>query len=248
MSTSMEVFASQAELVDAAVRHIVDAARTAIAERGAFHLALSGGRTPKPIFEKLAGSARGELDWARVHLWFGDERCVPPDHADSNFRMAKLAMLDALALPDGQVHRIRGEAVDRPAEAARYADELLHRLPVEKGVPIFDVMQLGMGTDGHTASLFPTTGKALVRDRAVVHVVPPAYVKPAVERISVTTPVIQLARELHVMMEGADKAETLEKVMHGPIELDVRPLGMVRDARGNVRWLLDQAAAAKLPK
>src|SRR6185312_12950547 len=128
-------------LVDAAVRHIADAARAAISARGVFHLALSGGRTPKPIFEKLAGPARNELDWTRVHLWFGDERCVPPDHADSNFRMAKLAMLDALALPDGQVHRIRGEAVDRPAEAARYADELLHRLPVEKGVPIFDVMQ-----------------------------------------------------------------------------------------------------------
>jgi 6-phosphogluconolactonase len=248
MSTNLEVFADVPALVEVAARHFARCAREAIAARGAFHVALSGGSTPKPLFARLAGPMRGEIDWSRVHLWWGDERCVPPDAPESNFRMAREAMLDALALPDAQLHRMRGEATDRSAEAARYADELARRLPVEKGVPVFDLMLQGMGADGHTASLFPGTGKALVRDRQVVQVVPPAYVKPAVERISVTAPVIEAAREVHALIAGADKAEMLVKVLQEPIELDVRPIGMLRSARGVVRWLLDQAAAAKLPK
>ena len=248
MSTAIEIHPDAPSLVEAAARELIRSSREAIAARGAFHLALSGGSTPRPLYQKLGGPLRGELDWSRIHLWWGDERCVAPGHADSNFRMVRDALLDALQLPDGQVHRIRGEATDRPAEAARFADELARRLPVEKGVPRFDLMLLGMGGDGHTASLFPTTGKALVRDRFAVHVVPPAYVKPQVERISVTTPVIEAAREIHALIAGADKAEVLEKVMHGPIDLDARPMGILRHVHGQVRWLLDQAAASRLPK
>jgi len=248
MSTAIEIHPDGAALAEAAARHFIRCASEAIAARGAFHVALSGGSTPKPMFEKLGGPLRGELDWSHVHLWWGDERCVPPDHVESNFRMVRETLLGAIALPDAQVHRIRGEAPDRLAEAARLADELSHRLPVEGGVPVFDLMLQGMGGDGHTASLFPTTGKALVRDRFAVHVIPPAYVKPQVERISVTAPVIEAAREVHALLAGAEKAEMLEKVMHGPLELDVRPMGILRQARGQVRWLLDQAVAAKLPR
>ena len=247
MSTSMEVLADVPALVDRAAQHFVTCAGAAIAARGVFHVALSGGSTPKPLFQNLAGKYRSQLDWPRVQLWWGDERCVPPDDKDSNFRMAREAMLDALKLPDSQVHRIRGEVADRESEARRYADEL-RALPQENGFPVFDLMLQGMGTDGHTASLFPTTGAALVRDRTMVHVIQPAYVKPPVDRLSVTAPVIQNAREIHALIAGADKAEMLVKVLHEPVELDVRPIGMLRQARGTVRWLLDSAAAAKLPK
>ena len=246
MSTRIEVVPDVPALVDLEARQLIAVAKAAIAARGAFHLALSGGSTPRPLYQQLSGPRRAELDWSRVHLWWGDERCVPPDAPDSNYRMAKEAMLDALGLPDGQVHRMRGEAADRLAEAARYADELGRRLPVEQGVPVFDLVLLGMGADGHTASLFPTTGKALVRDRAVVHVVPPAYVKPQVERLSLTAPLLQNAREVHALIAGADKAEVLEQVLHGPVQLDVHPMGLLRTAKGSVSWLLDAAAAAKL--
>jgi len=243
---TIEVASDPTALAALAGEHLVRCAAEAIAARRAFHLALSGGSTPKPLYRLLGGALRERIDWSRVHLWFGDERCVPPSHEASNFHMVQETLLDALALPDAQLHRIRGEATDRVAEAARYADELLHRLPVHQGVPVFDLMLQGMGGDGHTASLFPTTGKALVRDRAVVHVVPPAYVSPAVDRISVTAPVIQGAREVHVLVAGDEKAQVLEQVIHGPVELDVRPSGLVRGARGTVRWLLDAAAASKL--
>lgn len=248
MSTAIEVLADVPALTEVAARHFAACARDAIAARGAFHVALSGGSTPRPLFERLAGPERERVEWARVHFWWGDERCVPPDDSSSNYRMAREAMLDALGLHDGQVHRIRGESQDRAGEAARYADELLHRMPVDRGVPVFDLMLQGMGADGHTASLFPTTGKALVRDRMVVTVKPPAYVKPLVERISVTAPVIESAREIHALIAGADKAEILAAVLNGPIDLDARPCGLLRQARGTVRWLLDQAAASKLPK
>jgi 6-phosphogluconolactonase len=243
----VEVFETPAALTEAAAQATIAAAERSIRARGAFHWALSGGSTPKALYALLASpSRRGEIDWSKVHVWFGDERCYPPDHADSNYRMAREAMLDPLALPAERVHRIRGEAPDRAAEAARFAAEVVAVVPSEGGWPAFDLTLLGMGTDGHTASLFPGTGAALEKGAVALPVMPGAYVKPQVARISLSAPVLQQSREALVLLAGADKAEVLKDVLDGPIRLDERPLQLMRSGKGRVRWMLDRAAAAKL--
>jgi 6-phosphogluconolactonase len=239
------VYPDAAAITQAAAPLIVEAAARALRARGVFHWALSGGSTPKALYRHLASAAvRGAIDWGRVHTWFGDERCYPPDHADSNYRMAREALLDPLALPAERVHRIRGEAPDRTLEAARYAEEVTRAVPAEQGWPCFDVVLLGMGPDGHTASLFPGTGAALERAAVALPVMPGPAVKPPVARISLSAPVIQQARELLVLIAGADKAEALRDVRAGPLALDRRPLQLARAAAGQVRWLVDAAAAA----
>jgi 6-phosphogluconolactonase len=241
-------FAETGVLARAAAELVVNAAKEATAARGAFHFALSGGSTPKALYALLAQEPfRSRIDWSKVQIWFGDERCVPPDHADSNYRMARESMLATLALPESQVHRIRGEA-DPDAEAERFADEMKRSIPLANGVPVFDLALLGMGTDGHTASLFPGTGAVLVRDRVALAVMPGAYVKPQVRRVSVSAPVLQETRSLLLLIAGADKTDVLVEVYSGAIDLDKRPLQLVRQAKGDVRWFVDEAAAAKLPR
>jgi 6-phosphogluconolactonase len=248
MKPQIQIFADVPALVDAAAKQFIACAQAAISARGIFQVALSGGSTPRPLFALLASTHRKALDWEAVRFWWGDERCVPPDHADSNYRMAREALLEPLAVPAMQVARMVGEAPNREGEALRYAGELERALPRDGDAPIFDLMLLGMGADGHTASLFPGTGAVKVRDQVVVRAVPPAYVKPAVDRISVTAPVIEAAREIHALIAGADKAEALVEVLEGTPDLDVRPAGLLRSARGQVRVFVDAAAAARLSR
>jgi 6-phosphogluconolactonase len=242
----LTVCADAAALTAAATRLTIESAERAIRARGAFHWALSGGSTPKALYGQLASpEVRGQVDWARVHVWFGDERCYPPDHPDSNFHMANQALLSSLGLPSERVHRIRGEA-ERVSEAARFAEEVARALPYQGGWPCFDLVLLGMGGDGHTASLFPTTGAVLEKAAIALPVVPPAYVKPQVARISLSAPVLQQSREVLLLIAGTDKADALQDVLDGPLHLDERPLQLIRAAKGKVRWLVDAAAAAKL--
>jgi 6-phosphogluconolactonase len=241
------VYPDTAAITAAATQLTIDAAERAVRTRGVFHWALSGGSTPKALYQRLASAElRGSIAWDKVHTWFGDERCYAPDHADSNFRMAREALIDPLSLPAERVHRIRGEAPDRALETARFAEEVVRQVPSEGGWPRFDLVLLGMGADGHTASLFPGTGAAAERAVVALPVVPGAYVKPQIPRISLSAPVIQNAREILVLIGGADKAEALKDVLDGPLALDHRPLQLVRQAQGKVRWLLDAAAAARL--
>ena len=133
------------------------------------HIALSGGSTPKLLFQKLADAYVDSFDWDRVHFWWGDERCVPPDHAESNYRMTKEIMLDKLNLPEENIHRVLGEAQDLEAERKRYADEIQKWVPMDGDLPRFDLIMLGMGDDGHTASIFPDQ-MALLEDEELVAV------------------------------------------------------------------------------
>jgi 6-phosphogluconolactonase len=240
----IEVFPTTAALAKAAADRVVASAGRAQAKRGTFTIALSGGSTPRALFQLLSTERR--IDWSRVQIWFGDERAVGPDHPDSNFHMAHESLLGPLNLPDNQVHRILGEAVDLRAEALRYGQEVKAGIGEADGWPVFDFMLQGIGTDGHTASLFPGTGAVGVVDRVAIHVVQPAYVRPAVERISLTAPVIQAAREIVVLAAGPDKAQVLPEVLDGPLELEKRPSQLIRQAKGQVVWLLDSAAASQL--
>lgn len=204
-----------------------------------FHVALSGGSTPKKLFDVLVQRGRGALPWDRVELWWGDERCVPPDHPDSNYGMTKQHLLDPLKLEPTKIHRLEGERPPIQA-AADYERALVAALGAP---PIFDLVWLGMGPDGHTASLFPHS--AGVRDKTsyvIANAVDSPLTKGPTTRLTITLPVIDAARHVRFLVAGGDKAETLAKVARGPSEL--YPSSLV--AAADTLWLIDRDAGAKL--
>ena len=204
-----------------------------------FHVALSGGSTPKKMFELLAARGKTAAPWERIHLWWGDERCVPPDHADSNFGMTKRALIDPLALAASNVHRIRGE--DAPERAAGdYEQELVGALGAP---PVFDLVLLGMGPDGHTASLFPNSAALAETKRYVVaNAVDSPLTKGKATRITLTAPAFARARHTRFLAAGADKAATLAAVLDGPA--GKFPSQLITG--GDLVWVVDRAAAAQL--
>ncbi|TAM10542.1 MAG: 6-phosphogluconolactonase [Nevskiaceae bacterium] len=228
---------------EVAVAFVVHA-REAIAARGCFCVALAGGGTPRLLYETLAGlPAAAAPDWSKVHVFFGDERCVPPDDARSNYRMARVALLDAVPLPPANIHRLHGEDMPQAAAAA-YAREL-RRVFGSAAVPRFDLILLGVGGDGHTASLFPGTAVLYVHDAWVRA----QYVEVQHEwRLTLTLPVINAARAVWVLAAGADKAAILHDLRHGPWQPEVWPLQFVNPNVGEYRWWLDAAACAGLGK
>ncbi|RYZ07286.1 MAG: 6-phosphogluconolactonase [Myxococcales bacterium] len=196
-------------------------------DRGRASLALAGGTTPKATYEALAGLP---LDWSAVDIFFGDERCVPAEHEDSNYRMAKAALFDRVRIPSERIHRMRGELEDRDAAARSYELELPEAL---------DVVVLGIGEDAHTASLFPGSPALREETRRVLPVTGP---KPPPERLSLTPPVLRGARVLLVLASGAGKAEPVRRALKDPIDVVATPIQLARDGV----WFLDEAAAAAL--
>jgi 6-phosphogluconolactonase len=234
------VFSSVEALHETAAGFFVDAAVDAIRQRGAFVVALSGGTTPRSVYALLARDDRWRLRvrWDQVHFFWGDERHVPPDHPDSNFRMAREAMLDRLPVDPGKIWRIKGEYPD----AARAADEYerdLRRL-FAAGLPRFDLVLLGMGPDGHTASLFPGTQALHEQHRLAVA---NRVLELGTVRITLTLPVLNEAAEVLFLVHGADKAVALEAVLEGPPRPLEFPAQSIKPRQGRVRWLVDPAAA-----
>jgi 6-phosphogluconolactonase len=220
---------------DAAER-IIRAADEAIALSGRFTIALAGGSTPKALYELLASDAyRDRIDWPNVHVFFGDERTVPPDHKDSNYRMAREAMLSKVPIPDASVHRMRGEM--DPEEAAKEYGQLLKHTFGDNGL---DLVLLGMGDDGHTASLFPgTPALKETKHRAFANPVP----QLKTVRLTMTAPFINRAREVIVTVTGANKAKRLAEVLEGPRDPERLPVQLIQPASGKIAWLVDAAAA-----
>ena len=208
--------------------------------RDPFTVALSGGSTPRRLYEMLAAPPfRGRVPWGRVHVFWGDERCVPPDHSDSNYRLAREALLDEIPILAENVHRIWGEMPPDQAAAA-YQTELEAVVGVNGRL---DLILLGMGADGHTASLFPGTEALEERERAVVAV----YVERLQAwRVTLTLPVINAARQVLFLVTGAAKAEIVQAVLEGP---EGRfPAQQIRPTAGQLTWLVDVAAASRLTR
>jgi 6-phosphogluconolactonase len=226
--TELIVAAQPAELARAAAEWLGLEVTRAITERGSCSLALAGGRTPEPVYRELA--AESSIDWKRVEVFFGDERAVPPDHPESNYRMVRLALLSRVPLSPSQVHRMEAERPDREAAAREYERLLPPRL---------DVLLLGMGPDGHTASLFPGSATLDERHRLVL---PVTGAKAPVERLTITPPVIEASRKVAVIAAGEDKAAMVARAIEGPVAPKAVPVQLAR--RGV--WFLDQAAAARL--
>ncbi len=246
MDAKLRISEDAERLAEEAARHWTRRALEAIEARGVFHACLSGGSTPRRLYQYLAdGELAKSLDWSRVHLWFGDERCVPPDHPDSNYGMVREALIDHIPIPENQVHRIHGELSPEDA-ASRYARELVHRLPDRgDGLGRFDLLMLGMGADGHTASLFPGTPALEERDRPAVAV----YVQKLDSwRVTITYPLIERAREIMLLVAGATKAEVIARVITAAPEAADYPVARVRAPAGELVWWLDRAAASRLPE
>jgi 6-phosphogluconolactonase len=231
VSASVEILDGPAEVAHAAAERFVAAAEASLRARGRFAVALAGGSTPRATYALLARPPlSGRVDWARVEIFFGDERCVPPDHDDSNYRMANEALLRHVPLDPARVHRIAGERA--PDEAAAAYAAVLQPL---------DLVLLGMGPDGHTASLFPGTTALDERERPVVAV----WVdKLHAWRVTLTAPVLSAAAHVVVCAVGAEKADALKLALESPP--GAVPIQLVQPRE--LTWLIDRAAAAKLAR
>jgi len=238
----LQVFPDNRSFVIGSAEFIMEVAARAIGERGRFTIALSGGGTPKPIYARLStADYRDRIPWEKAHIFFSDERCVPPDDARSNYRMAREAWFDLSDIPAGNIHRVHGED-DPHAEALRYEKDIagLHR---QAGIPAFDLILLGMGDNGHTASLFPGTAALRERARWVVA----QYVEVmAAWRVTFTAPLINAARHVAFLAEGAAKAQMLWNVLEGPYQPEVWPSQLIQPVGGELHWLVDAEAAAKV--
>jgi 6-phosphogluconolactonase len=242
LSPKVSVFDEAEEVAHAAASRFVELARAAIEAQGRFSVALSGGSTPKRTYQLLASDQfKDAVDWTKVHVFFGDERCVPPTDADSNYRMADEALLSRVGIPQRNVHRIMGEG-DAVANARLYEDELQTFFD-DAAWPRFDLVLLGMGDDGHTASLFPAT-KALEEQRAWV--VANWVEKVNAYRITLSAPAINMAAHIIFLVAGAAKAVRLPEIIHGPRDPKRLPSQLIRAESGTLEWLIDRAAAANL--
>lgn len=240
---SLETLADASAVAQAAADLFVTQARAAQAQGHDFHVALSGGSTPRRFHALMAVSPRREqIDWTRIQFFWGDERCVPPDHPDSNYRMARETLLDAVPVKPAQIHRMHGE--DDPALAAQaYEAEARAVFAVaQPAIPRFDLIYLGMGPDGHTLSLFPHTAALSVTDRLVTENSVP---QQNTTRITFTTTLANNAALIAFVIDGADKADALVEVLQGPPNPQQYPSQLIAPA-GELRFIVDQAAAARL--
>jgi len=250
MTPTVRVLPDVRAVQRAAAEEFAARIEAAVGARGVAFLALSGGSTPRGFHTLLADPAesfRARVPWTRLHVFWGDERPVPPDHPDSNYRMAHDTLLGHVPIPPAHVHRVAGEDPDHTRAAERYARELREVFAphgrLEGGWPRFDLVLLGMGTDGHTASLFPGTDAVHETTRLAVA----AWVaKLGSHRITLTPPALNRADTVLFLVTGSDKAETLAAVLEGPSQPDVYPSQVIRPATGPLIWLVDRAAAARL--
>ena len=243
----IRVFPDAEAVSRAAAEEFVRRASDAVAARGRFTVALSGGSTPKHLYELLAAPAlRGQVDWNRVEVFWGDERCVPPDDPESNVHMARAAMLSHLPIPPERVHRMEAERPDHDAAARDYQATIARVFghDADGPPPAFDLILLGMGPDGHTASLFPHNPALDEKTRwaVAVHDAP----KPPPDRMTLTYPVLNAAYEVLFLVAGADKADRLAEVLEGPPDAKRLPSQGVRPENGRLAWFLDRPAAARL--
>jgi 6-phosphogluconolactonase len=218
-------------------------AQEAAAQRGRFSVALSGGNTPKRTYELLAQPPlRDQVPWPQVHVFWGDERCVPPADPRSNYRMARQALLDHVPIPAAQVHRVAGE---KPPQQAAADYQLDVQQFFQGAPPRFDLVYLGLGDNGHTASLFPNTPVLQERQRWVAEV----YVaEQSMYRVTMTALLLNQAALVAFIVSGAGKAGVLPEVIEGPPDTQRLPAQLIQPAPGQLLWLVDRAAAAKLTK
>jgi 6-phosphogluconolactonase len=246
LNKQIKVFSSFKVLCEEVVNDCFDEANHALSKQTTFNLGLSGGSTPRKVFQYLPEFEKWKrIPWDIVHVFWVDERCVAPDHIESNFLLAYNLMLKNISIPEENIHRICGEN-DPFIEADRYADELEKHFTLDRGKnPSLDWIFLGVGADGHTASIFP--GSFLEKSTsqfcgATIHP------DTGQDRISLSMPVINAAKRITVIVSGQDKASIVSKILSPSSEENDFPAGKIRPLTGNIEWALDKLAASKLEK
>jgi 6-phosphogluconolactonase len=241
VSKHIEVLPDSKALIQRSLELVLEKLRQAIAERNTATIALSGGSTPKPLYEALA---QQDLPWEKLQIFWGDERYVPHDHPDSNALMARQAWLDKVPIPAANIHPMPTDESDPNDAATRYDRELRQLLKLEQGqFPQIDVMLLGMGDDGHTASLFPRTNALQVCDRLVT-----VGNKDGQPRITLTIPVINESKAIIFVVAGENKQAALAQIFAPDPDTETYPSSLIHPEHGELWWLLDQAAGANLPQ
>jgi 6-phosphogluconolactonase len=243
-SPDLRIFPTPADLFEGAAQDFVQQAIAAVQARGRFTVALSGGSTPKGLFQVLSTKDHDVLPWSQMFFFWGDERHVPPDDPESNFRMARETLLSKVPVPPANVFRVSAEDPDADKAAASYESTLQKFFSLQPGqFPQFDLILLGMGPDGHTASLFPKT-KALHETKRLV--VANWVEKFNTYRITFTRPVLNAARSVEFLVAGADKAPALHQVLEGNQSAEEYPSKLINPVDGKLIWMVDRAAAAGL--
>ncbi len=239
----VEVFADAEALNQAAAQLFADTCRTSVSAHGRFSVSLAGGQTPKRVYELLAQPPyRNGVPWDRVHVFWGDERYVPADDPRSNVRMARQALLDHVDIPPEHIHAVPFAATPKET-AAQY--EAMLRAFFASGSPRFDLVLLGLGENGHTASLFPNLPVLNERQRWVAEV----YVQEQdLWRVTMTAPILNEAALVAFLVVGANKADVLRDVVQGSRDVARLPAQLIGPTRGELRWLADRAAAARLDR
>lgn len=241
----VQIFPEAGALTRRAAEEFLKSVAEAVAQKGSFTVALSGGSTPKALYSQLADEPlRSQIPWEKLHFFFGDERHAPPDGAESNFRMANEALFSKGAIKPEQITRIKGEYADTEKAALEYEQALRAYFKLKVGeYPGFDLVLLGMGEEGHTLSLFPGTKALHATDRIVVR----NWVgKLYTERITLTATAANHASRVIFMVTRADKAPALKAVLEGPYEPEQLPAQLIQPASGKLLWLVDQAAGSML--
>ncbi len=239
----ISLYADSDTLSRDAAQYVVRLANEAIVSHGRFTIALSGGNTPRKLYGMLGDEPyRSQIDWALVDIFWSDERCVPPDSEDSNYLLAQQVLLNKIPIPAAQIHRMPADEPDRDAASQAYTDEM-RRVFATNGIPGFDLIQLGMGPEGHTASLFPHQASLHEQQRLVMPVSVP---KPPPPRLTFTPPILNAAHNVLFLVTGADKADAVQAVLEGASNPDEYPAQIVRPTHGEVVWMLDTKAASAL--
>jgi 6-phosphogluconolactonase len=240
---SATIYSDIDTLSQEAARYVVRVASESIATHGRFTLALAGGSTPKKLYGLLASEPyRDQIDWALTEIFWSDERCVPPDSEDSNYHLAQEVLLSKVPISADQIHRMPADADDRDQASLTYIQEI-QRVFGTNGIPSFDLLQLGMGPEGHTASLFPHQASLHEQTRLIMPVTVP---KPPPPRLTFTPLLLNAATHILFLVTGQDKADALQAVLEGEYNPDEYPAQIIRPTQGEVTWMLDPAAASKL--
>ena len=244
MKPELRIFRDSERLSRHAANLSVEQAGRSMRERNQFFVALNGGSTPNRLFQVLATDYREQIDWSKVQVFWGDERCVPPDEDGSSYRQARHLLLSHVSIPDSNIHRIKGELP--PSEASKdYAVTLKEYASAPFDWPIFDLVYLGMGEDGHTASLFP--GSPVPVSEPTLPVTAHYQDRPA-NRVTLTQLVFNQARLIVFMATGEKKATTLAEVLSDRYNPELYPAQRIDPKDGELIWLVDEAAASKLPR
>lgn len=244
MNTELRIFHDFERLSRHAANLFVEQNNRAVLERNCFLVALNGGGTPTRLFELLASEYRDQIDWGKAHIFWGDERCVPPSDPGSNYRQAREALLGKVPVPENNIHRVQGE-LDPISASRKYAETLKSFAEGEFEFPRFDLVYLGMGKDGHTASLFPDSP---VQVNGPVIAVTANYQDRPAERVTLTQTVFNQARMIIFMATGEKKAITLAEVLSDRYNPAQYPAQRIDPKDGQLIWLVDDAAASKLPR